>query len=471
MMNKNSRVIPLKMDELNQQGMLLVMVTAMIAAMLLFLGSFLLGVTSRAKVVAAYEITYQARYAAESALEVVKNNIKTSAYNVNGNIWLTNNSSAGGYLAINDLMIGTIPVDVTITTLGTGWHRVAATAQSGYTNSSVILECRGRDSFSRYMFMISLDDINIGTSTVHGDVHANRKVNFYYGGAMMYDDVTAVDGIGYYSGASAANTTFYGEVNGYAATVPWPSTSEIATLQTSTSGVYDVSNSSSEYAGFGAFNTEIEFLGNQVKITAKKISDGSTLKTGTYPLPANNLIFVQNNVTSLKGDINGRVTVATMSAVNVTGKVRYIDNEGDKAYILKRYGVEVNPDMTGTDAWTTANGYTYEANSAYNPSVLSTVGIMALNDIQITSAAPYNMEFHGATFSSTGKWYCSLAQQKGNLRGLGSQGQKYRGWRYNGSGYGWAKSGEYIYDSALLNNPPAYYLQVDTPVFGAWFRN
>ncbi|MBI4713139.1 MAG: hypothetical protein HY762_07565 [Planctomycetes bacterium] len=95
---------------------------------------------------------------------------------------------------------------------------------------------------------------------------------------------------------------------------------------------------------------------------------------------------------------------------------------------------------------------------------------MAQNDVTIMPSAPYNMEFHAATFSSTGRWKCDLTQQKGNLRVLGSQTQKYRGWRYSGT-YGWAKSGEYIYDSYLLNYPPEFYLQVDSPCFGAWWRN
>ncbi|MCK4909062.1 MAG: hypothetical protein KAS70_04120, partial [Planctomycetes bacterium] len=246
-------------------------------------------------------------------------------------------------------------------------------------------------------------------------------------------------------------------------------TSEIATLHNETTGVYQVSNTSSEYSGFGNFNTEIEFIGDQVKITAKKISDGSVLKTGTYPLPANKLIFVQNAVTSIKGDINGRVTVATMDKVDITGSIRYVDGGGDRAYVLKENGVVIEDTPPGV-VWSEANGYTYEENSDYDPTVSSAVGIMALKDVTITSAAPYNMEMHAAIFSSQGNWHCDLAQRKGNLRVVGSMTHKRRGWRYSGSGYGWAKSGEYIYDTNLLAAPPDWYLAVDTPVFDSWRR-
>lgn len=435
------------------------MVTITVAMMMVFLASFLQIIKGRSDVVLSYDALYQARYAAEAGLEQAKNYIRTSAYNASGNIWL--NSTSSFTMTLNNM-----PVTVTVTSLGTGWHRLVATARTNNFDSSVSFEVRGRDSFSRYMFFTSQDYIAFGTTTVHGDVHSNQYIRYNSPGAKMYDDVTAVTGI-----VNPGNATFYGEVNGYAATIPWPTTSEIATLENDASGVYRVTNASPEYSGFGTFNTEIEFINNQVMITAKRISDGAVLKTGTYPLPANNLIFVQNNVTSIKGDINGRITVATMGKVDVTGKIRYKDNQGDLAYQLKRYGVVTDPDSTGTLAWTEANGFTYEPNPAYNPGDTPSVcAIMAQNDVTIMPTAPYNMEFHASTFSSQGRWKCDLTQQKGNLRVLGSQTQKYRGWRYSGT-WGWAKSGEYIYDSYLLNYPPSYYLQVDSPCFGAWWRN
>ena len=450
-------------------GNVLIIVTVVVIVMLVFSSVLIIEVVERPKVIDAFESATQARYVAEAGLEEVKNYIRTSAYDANGNVWLNTNSSPGGFLAIDDLMIGNNPVDITITELGNGWHQAVASAQINNIPYNLAMEIKGRDSFSRYMFFTHLDDINIGATTVRGDVHSNRRLNFYFGGAKMYGDTTAVRGIGFYYGANAGNTTFYGDLNGYSDSITWPKTSEIATLHNETTGVYQVSNTSSEYSGFGNFNTEIEFIGDQVKITAKKISDGSVLKTGTYPLPANKLIFVQNAVTSIKGDINGRVTVATMDKVDITGSIRYVDGGGDRAYVLKENGVVIEDTPPGV-VWSEANGYTYEENSDYDPTVSSAVGIMALKDVTITSAAPYNMEMHAAIFSSQGNWHCDLSEQKGNLRVLGSMTHKRRGWRYSGSGYGWAKSGEYIYDTNLLAAPPDWYLAVDTPVFDSWRR-
>ena len=95
---------------------------------------------------------------------------------------------------------------------------------------------------------------------------------------------------------------------------------------------------------------------------------------------------------------------------------------------------------------------------------------MALKDITVTPDAPYNMELHAAMFSSQGNWHCDLSKTMGNLRVVGSMTQNTRGWRYNSRGYGWAKSGEYIYDQNLLTHPPEHYLQVEQPVFASWRR-
>ena len=95
---------------------------------------------------------------------------------------------------------------------------------------------------------------------------------------------------------------------------------------------------------------------------------------------------------------------------------------------------------------------------------------MAQSNVVIADSAPYNVQLHAALLSSNGDWHASLGLKKGNLRVLGSMVTQFGGYRYNGSGYGYAKSGEYIYDQNLLTYPPEYYLGVDTPTFSAWRR-
>ncbi|OHB75470.1 MAG: hypothetical protein A2Z34_01365 [Planctomycetes bacterium RBG_16_59_8] len=450
-------------------GSALLLVTILISTLMLISGAIVTQVVSRSQLSESLNYHVTSFYAADAGLEEGEYNIRTSSYNTEGNVWLNNNSAADGFPAITDLPIGNAVVDVVITDNGDSWHTIVSTATlPDGTKSSVAVQTKGRDNFSKYMFFIDLDSINIGTTTVRGDVHANRNVNFYYGGAKMYGNVTAVRGVGYYSGASQANTTFYKEVDGAVDQIAWPNVNDIATLHDTAEGVYQVSNTSAEYSGLGSFNTEITFNGDQVTITAKRASNGQVLKTGTYPLPPNNLIFVQGAVTSLKGDINGRVTVATMNKVDITGKVRYVDQDGDPAYRLTNAaGTPIDTASTGTNVWASPN-YNYQLNPDYNPSTPSTLGIMSLMDITITPTAPYNTEMHAATFSYNGNWHCDLTQAKGNLRVLGSMTQKLGGWRYNSAGKGWAKSGEYIYDQNLMTNPPPHFLQVDSPVFASW---
>lgn len=453
----------------SDRGAALLLVTILISTIMVMASVVVSQTMTRSEVSTTLNDLIPTLYAADAGIEQVKYNVRASSYNATGNVWLLANSSTSGYLAIDNMNVNNINVDVSIKDLGTGWNRITSTATrpDGKT-TSVAMEVKGRDSFSKYMFFIDLDSINIGTTTVRGDTHSNRSVDFYYGGAKMYGNVTACRGIGYYSGANASNTTFYKDVDGYVATIPWPKASDIATLHDTAQGVYQLSNLSPYYSGFGSFNTELTFNGNMVTITTKNPGTGAIKSTGTYPLPANNLIFVQGAVTSLKGDINGRVTIATMDKVDITGKIRYIDNEGDPAYQLyNSSGVPIATTSTGTATWASPT-YTYQSNPNYNPTTPSTMGIMALKDVTILPASPYNMEMHAATFSYQGNWHCDLTQKMGNLRVLGSMTQKLGGWRYNGSGYGWAKSGEYIYDERLLTYPPPYWLGVDQPTFSSW---
>lgn len=460
----------------NKKGSVLVLTTMLAFFFVMIVAAYMDNILSSTKLTESSEIDTEALYSANAGIEQVKYLVKSSTYSVSGNDWLIANSSPEGNLALSYFQISeNYKVNVTVYDNGNDTYTAVSDAyyapsisDSPVFKGKVAIDIRGRDLFSKYMFFTHLDDINMGTSTVNGSVHSNRAVNFYYGGAKMYGDVTSVRGINFTAGATEDNTKLFGAVNGSADTIPWPNTSEIATLHDEAVGVYQVSNSSATYSGLGNFNTEIEFINNTVKITAKDPGSGAVLKTGTYPIPANNLIFVQGAITSLKGDINGRVTIATMDKVDVTGNIRYVDSEGDRAYALMDADGQVIDNTPDGVVWSEENGYYYKANPAYNPASPSVVGIMALKDVTITNAAPYNTEMHAAVFSSQGNWHCDLAQKKGNLRVLGSMTQKLRGWRYNVSGYGWAQSGEYCYDENLLSDPPPFYLQVDAPLFGGW---
>ena len=458
----------------SEHGIALIAVLTFVVVMTTLTGAFMSLALHRIKLGRLAEERLQCAYAAEAGLEQVKYRLRDSNYNAHGNVWLQNNSSSTGTVAIAGLTVGSATVDVTITGPTGEWYIATAEAviiSAGITNAHeyISMHMRDRDVFSKYMFFVHHDDIYFGTSTVWGDIHSNRSIDFLFGGAHMYGDVTCVDGIGYSSGANPDKTHFYAEVDGSVDTIGWPKTSEIATLHGVADGVYRVSNLSDYWSGLGNFNTEIYFHGDKVDIIAKN-ADGETLREAlNQDLPPNGLIFVQKAVTSIKGDIFGKCTVATMDKVDITDNLRYIDQDGDCAYELQYEDGTPVPDYEGiTDPWTVANGYYYRRNPNYDPEQPSALGIMAADDITVSRFAPYNMEWHAAVFSAEGNWHCDLSEKKGNLRVVGSMSSKYRGWRYSSSGYGWAKSGEYIYDANFINEPPDRWLKVDIPKFGGW---
>jgi Tfp pilus assembly major pilin PilA len=471
-------------------------------------------VISKDKTVRAFQQLVQLKYSAEAALEEVKANIRYSSY-VNGrNQYLMNNSSYGGTTVFTKTL-GNTMITAKLFSLGGYWHRIEAFA-TGTDNIryGLAVQVRERDDFSKYLFFVDLDDINIGTTTIRGQVHGNKRIKNYFGGAKYYENVEAANqgtgscpsgcscnyGFAYCSGATASNTYYYKNTDPQAQYIPLPTTNDIATLHNYAVDCYDVSNSSTCWSSYGNFNTEIEFIFDafsqttKVKITAKHITTGATLKSVTLPLPPNNLIFVQNKITSLKGDLYGRVTIAVQdssrcgvgdadtcnAAVNLTGPINYLDQDGDKAYLLyDQYNNVVNDTPAGVK-WVEPQ-YRYKANPNYNPVTPSNLAIMAVGDIkQKCSTSPYNLTVNGVFLSSQGNWHLGLScstNSKGNYRFVGAMISKYSGWRYSclnppscTSYEGWGLSGEYIYDTNLLNNPPEWMLQINKPLFVSYRR-
>ncbi len=440
----------------------------MVAALVLYTGPYI-------RTSGSFNHKLYCIYAAEAGLERARYDIASSSYDSNGNLWLMQNSdtvAAGGFLAFDDLAVGDAKIDVRIFDIGAQpnqFYRVEATSRFAGRTVTLAWELRARDTFAKYMFFVDVDDLNVGSSTVRGSVYVGKRLNNYFGGAKYYKSVEARMGIFYYSGATSSNTQYFDAVNPNAPNLRMPSTSEIATLhQNTVAPQFNVQNSSSYYSGGGAMDTYVTLNGDQISIVAKRKTNGQVVNQWTGPLPANGLLFSQGDV-YVRGDIQGRLTIATMGKTFVTGKVRYRDQDGDLAYVLKKDGNVVPNNEDGTTrAWTSANGYEYVANSEYNPDPQAppTLGILAAGDVEVVNSAPYNMELHAANFCATGRWFCNLGSKKGNLRVLGSIVNKFGGWRYNSAGFGYSKSGEYIYDTSLLQTPPPFYLKVDRPQWG-----
>lgn len=471
-------------------------------------------VINKDKAISAHQKLVQLKYAAEGAMEEVKAKIEYSGYLNGRNLYLQNNSSPGGTTLFTK-SLGENTISAKLFYLGSYWHRLEtyATGPQGI-KYSLAVQIRERDDFSRYVFFIELDDLNIGSTTVRGKAHTNKRLKNYFGNARYYEDASAANqgtgtcpggcscnyGFAYCSGATESNTYYYKNANPQAQFLPLPTTSEIATLHNYATDCYNVSNSSACWSAYGNFNTEIEFIfdsfthSTSVKITAKHITTGATLKSVTLPLPSNNLIFVQNKITSLKGDLYGRVTIAVQdssrcssgaadscnAAVNLTGSINYVDQDGDKAYLLYDQNGQVVNDTPAGVVWQEPT-YTYKPNPNYNPAIPSNLAIMAVGDIkQKCSTSPYNLTMNGVYLSAQGNWHLGLGcanNSKGNFRYVGAMISKYAGWRYqclnppSCTNYkGWGLSGEYIYDTNLMNYPPEWMLQVNKPLYVSYRR-
>jgi hypothetical protein len=374
----------------------------------------------------------QALWTAEAGLEVVKKWIKESEY-IEGNVWLANHSSREGTVVVNGLEFGNGKAYVTVYSPTQEDERYTIISRGVLTKGKlkgtyeeIELKVIERDTFAKHLWYTGNDKLYVGTTTVHGDVHVNKYIGFFFGGARMFGATNAVTGIYYWWGASEDNTSFYGPVNPYAPYLPPPQARDIAELEEKADEDYRVSG-----------NAVIEFRGDRVIINGVNL-----------PLPANKLIFVKGRV-YVKGNLNGRVTIASQSNIYITDNLRYVDGEGDPAYY---YPGEV--------------GGEYVANPKYNGKSL--LGLMTTNNVVIPNEAPYNIEFHCAILSTDGRWYCSLGRRKGHMRFVGSMITKYRGWRYSSWGYGYAESGEYIYDPNLRYLNPAYFAKINKPRFVAW---
>ncbi|MHC4608016.1 MAG: hypothetical protein ACYTAF_13985 [Planctomycetota bacterium] len=429
-----------------------------------------------------HNVVLVASYEAEAGIERVLADVAASGYDDRGNLWLIDNSVpawdsyetrpwASDVPVFGPQKVGRAMVEVYIYDLDDPsrdnddfmFYRVISSATLDGRTVMLAQDVRARDTFAKYMFFVDADSISFGTSTVRGAVHSNRSIYFYFGGAHFYDPVTAKRGFYYRSGANQQNTNFYDRVDSGAPHIKMPSVNEINFLRPNAEGVYDVHNDNNIYGGQGSLDAEIEFLGDQVYIRAIRATTGETIREGTYPLPASKIIFVQGDVVSVKGEINGRCTVAAIGDIDVTGPITYVDSEGDPRYQLLKNGTPMDPETTN-EPWTEANGFTYEENPNYSGD--SVCGLMTAKGVTVTRDAPYNMELHAAIYAATQNWHCDLSERKGNLKVVGSIVNKRGGWRYNSAGYGWAQSGEYIYDALLLQNPPPYWLPVDSPIYG-----
>jgi len=96
------------------------------------------------------------------------------------------------------------------------------------------------------------------------------------------------------------------------------------------------------------------------------------------------VIWIDGRITSLHGDLRGRVTIVGSEDVRITGNLRYVDADGDPAML--NGGAGAKP---------------YVRNPAYGGS--SALGVIARGDILFTDAMPESTEVNGTLLSAGGR--------------------------------------------------------------------
>jgi hypothetical protein len=104
----------------------------------------------------------------------------------------------------------------------------------------------------------------------------------------------------------------------------------------------------------------------------------------SLPPPANGIVFVEGDVIGLRGDIVGRLTIATGGTIRITANLVYRDSEGDPAYLNG-----TRPDRP------------YESNPAYEN--CAALGLIAQKNILYGYEVPDNFEINASVLSLEGR--------------------------------------------------------------------
>jgi hypothetical protein len=130
-----------------------------------------------------------------------------------------------------------------------------------------------------------------------------------------------------------------------------------------------------------------------------QVSD-ETITLGTSA----NTIYIDGRITSLKGDLNGRLTIVGNDKVRVTGSIRYVDGDGDTA-------------MLDGDKFNKP----YVRNEDYDGK--SVLGVIARDDVLFTSSMSTQSEINATLLSATGRVGIDGFQIK-------DDGEPIKNWQY-----------------------------------------
>ncbi len=95
-------------------------------------------------------------------------------------------------------------------------------------------------------------------------------------------------------------------------------------------------------------------------------------------------LYIDGRITKLAGDLFGRLTIVGNEKVRITGNIRYVDDKGRTAM------------LNGGDYTKT-----YDRNGAYKGT--SVLGVIARDDVLVTSSVPTQTEINATLMSTTGR--------------------------------------------------------------------
>jgi len=151
---------------------------------------------------------------------------------------------------------------------------------------------------------------------------------------------------------------------------------------------------------------EVPIYEQQVQTWTQHELQWPTLVSETYITlgEAANTIYIDGRITSLEGDLNGRVTIVGNEKVRITGDIRYVDNDGDSAML--------NGDQFSQP---------YVRNEAYDGK--SVLGVIARDDVLYTYNLPQKAEINATLLSATGRVGIDGFQ-------INETGEPVKDWRY-----------------------------------------
>ncbi len=194
------------------------------------------------------------------------------------------------------------------------------------------------------------------------------------------------------------------------------------------------------------------------------------------PAPPNGVVYVEGDIIAIKGEVVGRMTIASEGKIRVTGNIQYKDSDGDTAY------------LNGLDPYKP-----YVPNPDYDN--LAVLGLIARSDIVYTLDVPDIFEINATLMSMTGRVgidgvtlnskgevgkYNRIPDQWGRtsyktflktsirrLGGITTYRRPVDTVIRNGSVVSGFKRGASAFDSKILVAPPPFFLARPTPRFFA----